>query len=146
MDGIVPHPRRRVEVLDNEVIVVVKDPNAIYDEREHKWYQQAFGPLRNIMESVFKFVPRGDYSRNARPNSELVLKIKYKIFEELRNEFPEELDGERQFDMYAEDDARKMFTATFSLPYGDIREFRVCEVVYNKDGEPSEPKELPADE
>lgn len=48
--------------------------------------------------------------------------------------------------MYEDDISRKTFSAHCSLPFGDIYDIRVHELVPNKDSERVEIRELPKDE
>ena len=150
-DERIPHPRRRVSAAledGEEVIIALRDLNGPQDEREQTWYQQAFGTLRNIMQSTFRYVPHIDFSKSTRPHSEIAVRFNYKIFEELRPEFPDHSQSSYQLEMEPENAQRKVFSISIPLPFGEISKIKVYEITHtNKDvSDRPDPRELNADE
>lgn len=150
-DERVPHPRRRISAAledSEEVVITLRDLNGLQDEREQLWYQQAYGNLRNIMQSTFRYVPHMEFSRTTRPHSEIAVRFSYKIFDELRPEFGDHHQTSYQLEMEPESSTRKVFSVSISLPFGEISKIRVYEVTQtNKDiSERPDPRELNADE
>ncbi len=93
VDGdVIVHPRKKIKdagFLENERVEVwTKDraKEATYDEE--KWYNQAFGPERNIMSIKMSYMPEEDKIKKA-PHFKLIGNFKYKMAPELREEFDE---------------------------------------------------------
>ncbi|CAG9333074.1 unnamed protein product [Blepharisma stoltei] len=150
VDGAAHHPRWRINIAlhdGDEVFVTLRDltqpPNPKYIE----WYDQAFGSQRNIMSCKFLFRPtKTDFTISNRQHSIVLVKFTYTIFKELEKEFSEEVQGNREVELYPVDLARKEFRGELNLPFGEVKIMKVCEVSPQRENENSEPRELGNDE
>lgn len=81
-----------------------------------------------------------------RIHSIVILKFTYNIFEELKNEFRDEVSVNREVELHPVDNTRKLFRGEISLPLGEIKNLKVCEISPQRENENPEPRELGGDE